>query len=235
MRGRGVCPPAVKKKIKKINWEIWINLGTLAKVQDCYHDNAKSTTRWRSNSYPFLHKYENGTHYFSVADEHKYRSKYSFEEHVSAKSVCNLVIAFCKDFKAGSKFLEFCWIEWPWLLQISWTKQKHNYIKILLYINSFKILNDEVTNQTWHHRRINSRWEQLSKRSANASISLCKYLKGIEEATAGRSTGLTEIMHFLIRLSSFKRRLRASALLGWPLVSAASTACITIMDKYTKN
>lgn len=55
--------------------------------------------------------------------EHKYRSVYSFEEQVSAKSWCNWVIAFCKDFRAGSRLLEFCWIEEPWTLQISYKKE----------------------------------------------------------------------------------------------------------------
>lgn len=58
-------------------------------------------------------------HHFLVPVVHKYLSKYSLEEHVSAKSWCNLAMAFCKDFREGSRFLEFCWMEWPWALQSS--------------------------------------------------------------------------------------------------------------------
>jgi hypothetical protein len=78
-------------------------------------------------------------------------------------------------------------------------------------------------NDTWDHKRINSRWGQLSKRSENASINLWIYLKGIAEQIARTSDGSTANMHFLIKESSFKRRLSIRALCCWFSERASST------------
>lgn len=122
------------------------------------------------------------TLHFVALEEHKYWSIYSLEEHVSAKSWCILVIAFCKDFKAGSRFLEFCWIKLPWALHSSCHKRitihewdrKIQTTKMLMWKESLESWSYE--GDTWHHRSMNSKCGQLSRRSANASITLCKYL-----------------------------------------------------------
>lgn len=108
-----------------------------------------------------------------------------------------------------------------------------------------KLLNPDMfkhsrpSRNTWHHRRMNSKWGQFSKRPAKASISLCKYLEGIDEARAGMSVGLAAKTHFLISVSSFKRRLRIKALFIKPSLRAASmaweTKVKTIMDLLLQN
>jgi hypothetical protein len=75
--------------------------------------------------------------YLLALEEHKYRSIYSLEEHVSARSWCILVMDFCNDFSDGSKFLEFCWIEFAWDLQSSChNKDKYQFIEPLDMIGS---------------------------------------------------------------------------------------------------
>lgn len=159
-----------------------------------------------------------------VPIEHRYRSKYSLEEHISVRSWWSFVIAFCKDLRAGRKFLEFCWMKCPWALQSSCNiKSPINFVKWILVNNSEGIC--RRLKQTWLHRRLNSRCGQLSKRSANASINLCRYLTGMEEATAGISEGFMAKIHFLIKEFSFRRRLSIKALCFWPSERATSTAC----------
>lgn len=61
---------------------------------------------------------------------------------------------------------------------------------------------------------MSSKCGEFSNSSENASINLCRYLKGTDEITAGMSAWLIRIMHSLIRAYSFNRKLRIKALFG---------------------
>lgn len=121
-------------------------------------------------------------------------------------------------------------MELPWALQSSCkTNQSKttSEISIQKQCSRSTASKNEQTRKprkyTWHHRSMNSKCGHFSKRCANTSINLSKYLLGIDETTTGMSMELTAKMHFLIRESSFSLRLRIKALVTWSSLSAAST------------
>jgi hypothetical protein len=82
---------------------------------------------------------------------------------------------------------------------------------------------------------MNSKCGHFSRRDASASINRWRYLYGTDVATAGISAGLTAKIHFLMTESSFKRRLRINALLGWFSSRALSTACWAMQAHVTND